>query len=135
MGALVDGLSPESRSDLTFLEDAKILFRDSGIYIHSSSDGVITISADAASNAIALSGPSSLTGAVAITGATTITGTTDLTGNITLNGNIVAEADTSLKLPSKDGSNNFAIQDSDAFPIFKVDSKGNVKTKGTVTKI
>lgn len=120
MGALVDGLSPERRNSLTLLEDAKILFRDSGIYLQSSSDGHLNVVAD---TAIDVAGATNITGATAITGAATIT------GNATING------DVANKLSSKDGSTYNKITDSDNFPIFQVDSKGNVKTKGTVSKI
>ena len=49
MGALRDGLSPEVRSDTTFVGDAKLLFRDSGLYIQSDVDGSIRINVDGAS--------------------------------------------------------------------------------------
>jgi len=49
MGALKDGLSPEIRNNITITEDNKIFFRDSGLYIHSSSDGVLNITTDGTS--------------------------------------------------------------------------------------
>ena len=49
MGALRDGLSPEIRSDTTFVGDAKLLFRDSGLYIQSDADGSIKINVDGTS--------------------------------------------------------------------------------------
>ena len=49
MGALRDGLSPEVRSDTTFVGDAKLLFRDTGLYIQSDEDGSIKINVDGTS--------------------------------------------------------------------------------------
>lgn len=40
-----------------------------------------------------------------------------------------------LTLSTSDGSTNFEIKDSDGFPIFKVDSKGNIYARGGVKKI
>ena len=49
MGALRDGMSPEIRSDTTIVGDAKLLFRDTGLYIHSDVDGSIKINVDGTS--------------------------------------------------------------------------------------
>ena len=49
MGALRDGLSPEIRSDTTIVGNTKLIFRDSGLYIHSDVDGGIKINVDGTS--------------------------------------------------------------------------------------
>jgi len=124
MGALVDGLSPERRSDLLFLDDTKVKFRDNEVYIHSDTDGKLLMVADSTeADAIELSGKTTLTGA------STITGATGITGNVTIVG------DVSAKLSTADGSTAMTVKDSDGVPVSKIDSKGNLKTKGTVSKI
>ena len=40
-----------------------------------------------------------------------------------------------LQLNDANGSDSFEIKDSDGFPLFKVDSKGNTYIRGTVKKI
>jgi len=118
MGALIDGLSPERRSDLTFLEDTKIKFRDADIYIQSSADGKILITADGTD-----------ADSINFVGKTSISGTAALVGDVEITGQ------PTINLPTTDTSSMLTIKDSETFPIFKVDGKGNVKAKGGVTKI
>ena len=40
-----------------------------------------------------------------------------------------------IQLNDRAGTDEFVIKDSDGFPIFKVDSSGNVKTKGRIDRI
>lgn len=39
------------------------------------------------------------------------------------------------QLNDSDGTDTWELKDSDGFPIFRVDSKGNVKIRGKVTRI
>lgn len=118
MGALIDGLSPSRRSDLLFESDAKVTFRDSDIYINSDEDGKITVTADSSeADAIEFSGKTS------VTGDTTITGTTTVVGAMT------------NRLSTKDGSTSFTVEDSETFPVHKLDSKGNHQMKGGVKRV
>ena len=40
-----------------------------------------------------------------------------------------------IKLNDTAGTDNLLVKDADGFSVFKVDSKGNVKAKGTISKI
>lgn len=71
-------LRKKINNDITVDTDKKIQFRDTGLYIQSSSDGVLTISSDGTIAITATSG-------VTITGDLTVTGTFtfgDTTGDI-----------------------------------------------------
>ena len=52
MGGLKDGLGSEIRNSITILDDNKIFFRVSGLFIHSDDDGSLTVSADGAGNSV-----------------------------------------------------------------------------------
>ena len=130
MGALIDGLNPERRSDLTLLEDAKIQFRDSGIYIQSSSDGKMVITADGTDvDAVGIYGKASIAGVATITGPTVIAGSVSITGNMEITGQ------QTINLPTTDATSMITIKDSDTFPVCKIDGAGNIKAKGGVSKI
>ncbi len=75
------------------VDDAKLYFRDTGLYIQSDSDGKLKISADGSGNVIRFS------------------------------------------LADKDGSSSVIVEDSDTFPVSKLDSAGNIKNKGKVQRV
>lgn len=123
MGALVDGLSPERRGDLIFIDDSKLQFRETSNYIQSESSGKITVvSGSTDADAIKLDSKTT------IDDNTVVNGTTTLTGNATING------DAEINLSSKDGSTGLVIKDSETFPVNSLLSNGNIKTKGNVVK-
>ena len=85
-------VTKEIRENITTKSDKKIQFRDSGIYLQSSSDGTLDIVSDttvALSGAVTMDSTLEVTGALTQTGASSFTGAVNVAGSATV-ANVIA---------------------------------------------
>ncbi len=113
-GTGIANINHEINVDTVLTSNTKLYFRDAGLYLQSDSDGSLKISSDGTGDAV----------------------TIDSDGRIVIDAAASSGNAINLKLSgNKDGSASVTVEDSDTFPVHKLESQGDQRIKGKVKRI